>query len=228
MPTRPTVGITTDLTMSGDRLKADVSLAYAQRVADAGGVAVLLPPILELVEDHVRLCDGVILTGGDDPAMEPFGLPTHPAATRMHPQRQAYELALLRALERRPELPTLGICLGMQLMCLNAGGRLNQHLPDTLATAQAHRRALHVVRAEPGAPAWVRRCGDVWSNHHQAVDDAGRLAVIARSADGVIEAVHDPQRPHYIGLQWHPERTEDQAGGQAIFDAMVSACARRA
>ena len=64
--------------------------------------------------------------GGDDPRTEPFGEPTHPKATPVEPERQAFETALLEELQRRPGAPVLGVCLGMQMMALHAGGKLNQ------------------------------------------------------------------------------------------------------
>jgi putative glutamine amidotransferase len=222
----PIIGITTDIVDPGQGkpLKADCSLAYARDVAASGCVPVLLPPILELVPEHVRICQGFIFTGGDDPRMEPFGAATHPAAKPVHPDRQAYETRLLDLLAQdRPRTPVLGVCLGMQMMALHAGGGLNQHLPDTLATASVH-RGLHEIRCESrDEPRFRLVDGPVWSNHHQAVDRPGRLTVLARSPDGVIEAVADPGRPFYVGVQWHPERTPEPALGIAIFNYLAAA-----
>jgi putative glutamine amidotransferase len=223
---RPVVGITTDVVEgSGGRLRADCGLAYAQRVAAAGGLPVLLAAAPELVGEHIALCEGFVFTGGDDPRMESFGEATHPEAKPVHPLRQEYETALLRALgEARPQTPVLGVCLGMQMMALVAGGRLNQHLPETLATAGAH-RGIH--RIEPAAGAWPRRlgveAGEALSHHHQAVSDPGGLVVVARAEDGVIEGVADPGRAFYVGVQWHPERTEGAALGQGLFERLLSA-----
>ena len=49
----------------------------------------------------------LVLTGGDDPVTEPFGVPTHPAAVRVHPDRQAFETELLT--DAPAELPILGV-----------------------------------------------------------------------------------------------------------------------
>src|SRR5690242_4757214 len=117
----PIIGITTDVTDpgGGKPLRLDCSLAYARCVTAAGAVPVLLPPILESIHEHLRLFDGFVFTGGDDPRTEAFGAPTHPAAKPVHPDRQKYELALLEMLRsRRPGAPVLGVCLGMQMMTL--------------------------------------------------------------------------------------------------------------
>ncbi len=177
----------------------------------------------EFAARYLALCDAVIFTGGDDPATERYGEPTHPAAKVVHPDRQRFEEALLAALDEAREnaKPVMGICLGMQMMALHRGGALHQHLPDVLPTAVEHQNDhQHVVEPSPGAG--LPR-GTVASWHHQAVRDAGRLRVIARAADGVIEAVDDPARGFYLGVQWHPERTSDPKLGQELFDRLVKA-----
>lgn len=225
-PTTPfTIGITMDVVTTPEgRVKTDCSLAYAACVERAGAVPLMLPPLTASIPDQLRLCDGFILTGGDDPRMEHFGVPTHPRAKVIHPQRQEYELALLAELEKRSSTPVLGICLGMQLMALHRGGSLNQHLPDTLATHALHKQAEHDVYPVSGC-ALVGR-GRVWSNHRQAVSDPGRLKVAARSDDGVIEAVFDPAHRFFVGVQWHPERTSDERMGQRILNDLVSSIPR--
>ena len=242
---QPLIGITCDIVLGSAlggaavRERHQCPDTYVSAVVKAGGTPILLPPVPELAESHARLCAGLVFIGGDDPRTEGFGAPTHPAATPLHPRRQAYELALLAAIdrvsaERTAAAPaTLGICLGMQLMALHKGGMLNQHLPDTLATAARHVKDFqHPVIPEPGNHARAMPLSNapsgslVASNHHQAVSNPGSLRVIARSDDGVIEAVDDPARPFYVGVQWHPERTADGALGQAIFERLVAACRR--
>lgn len=229
---RPLIGITADVgphPVSG-RATCRVAMAYAECVTRAGGVAVVLPPIVGLVEDHLASCDGFVFTGGDDPRTEAFGHPTHPKASPMDAGRQEFEVALLRALEsQRPDAPVLGICLGMQLMSLVAGGSLDQHLPETLATHADHYSREHQVLPEPGGEAGGATVlgeairGTVASHHRQAVRDPGGLRVLARSHDGVVEAVADPKRKFCLGVQWHPERTASPQLGQDVFAALVRA-----
>ena len=225
-PPRPIIGIAPDLSEPRPgRLRAEVGLAYAQAIWDAGGMPLILPPIVELIPEQLFLCRGWVLTGGDDPSTEPFGAPTHPKATPVHPARQRYETALLQALTLRPQTPALGVCLGMQMMALAAGGTLDQHLPETLPTHEVHwANSVHPVHAEPrsGSPILLANAR-VTSHHRQAVRDPGAMRVIARSQDGVIEAIDHPGARFFLGVQWHPERTDDPALGQGIFSQLVAA-----
>lgn len=209
----PLIGITGDV--AGERIA--LRSTYVDAVVRAGGTPIVLAPFDGPVDGAIARLDGVVLTGGDDPDMSAWGVGTHPKARRMDPRRQRFELALLAALEARPDLPLLGICLGMQLLALHAGGALDQHLPDTLSTAADHwGDRLHRVDGPLGA-------GLVTSHHRQAVSDPGRLRVVARASDGVIEAVSDPCRAFGLGVQWHPERTSATDLGQSLFDRLVDA-----
>ena len=215
--TRPVIAITTNL----EDGRLSLRETYVKSVLAAGGLPVLAAPVPGSAATLLSRVDGVILSGGDDPAMEAFGAPTHPAANVIHPDRQAFELELLSCLEEMREVPILGICLGMQLMGLHGGGALDQHLPDTLASASDHwDGARHRIEGPFGE-------GEVSSHHRQALVDPGRFEVVARAHDGVIEAIADPNHPHRIGVQWHPERTDEPAMGFQVFERFLSACRSR-
>lgn len=211
----PLIGITTDLV--DDRCR--VAASYATRVREVGGLPVLLPCVPQCAAEYARRCDGIVFSGGDDPIMEQWGSTTHPLATKVHPRRQAFETALLAALDEGAT-PVLGICLGMQLLGLHRGGVLDQFLPETLDTAELHfPKTAHRVTGVLGE-------GLVQSHHRQALRDAGSLRVVATAVDGVIEAVRDEDRPFYLGVQWHPERTQDADLGTGLFRDLVRAAAR--
>lgn len=246
MPARPViVGVTCHAPRpsEGEPGRVNLRRGTLDAIVRAGGTPVLLPPLVEHAREHLRLCDAFVFTGGDDPRTEEFGAPgppTHPRATVMDPDRQRHEVTLLRLLrDEAPHKPVLGICLGMQLMALVAGGELNQCLDDDTPTHADHAPArqpglpgpdrVHPIAPEPGVRHPLLSNGQVNSWHRQAVRNPGSLRVLARAHDGVIEAVDDPSRPFYLGVQWHPERFAeaglDQASplGDGVFAAMCNA-----
>lgn len=217
-PRRPLVGISMDVAAGIPRLRRP----YLEAIDAAGGVPVPLPPVPEAAVRLLARCDALVLSGGDDPDVRVFGAAVHPKARLVHEDRQRTELALLGAADARPELPVLGICLGMQYLALAAGGHLDQHLPDTCPTADLHwNRRTHTVEGALGS-------GEVLSHHRQAIDDPGDLEVVGVAPDGVIEAVRDPRRRHALGVQWHPERTAEPAFGRDLLANLVAAAAEHA
>lgn len=212
-PFRPLVGVTCDLVDDQARLRR----TYFRSIQAAGGVGVALPSVPGAAAAILPRLDALVLSGGDDPDTTAFGEPVHAKATLVSPDRQACELEWLALVERtRPELPLLGICLGMQFMGLAAGGRLDQHLPDHLPTADLHWNGVeHEVTGE--------LAGRVFSHHRQALCDAGALDVVATAPDGVIEAIARRDRPFHVGVQWHPERTACVATGHGLFVRLVTA-----
>ena len=222
-PHRPLIAITSDLMIRNERPTAFLTMTYADAVVRAGGVPVVLPPAQYQTSDLISRFDAFIFSGGDDPRTESFGQPSHPAITPVLPDRQSFEYQLLTQLADHPDIPVLGICLGMQMLALCHHGMLNQHLPDTHTAHADHWEHNHEIHTSHPS---VVAAGQVYSKHRQAVSDPGDLRVVASSSDGVIEAIDCPDRRFTLGVQWHPERTKDHALGQSIFDQLITAASK--
>lgn len=174
-------------------------------------------------DDLLGRLDGLLLAGGADIDPQRYGSPVHPR-TVTRADRDAGELALLDA-ALRADLPVLGVCRGMQLLAVAAGGSLHQHLPEVCGHERHQpapgRYGDHPVTVVEGSTlhAILGPAAHVNSHHHQAVVDPGTLTVTARADDGVIEAVEDPARRFVLGVQWHPEELADLRLFEAFVDA---------
>src|SRR5262249_25637077 len=116
------------------------------------------------------------------------------------------------------------------------GGKLIQDIPSVVPNpafhddhGEAKQPVLHAVQLEPGSLV-ARLAGatsvEVNSFHHQAVAQAGRgRQAVATAPDGVIEAVEDTSGQFFVGIQWHPER-ENNDFAKAIFKAFIDAARR--
>jgi len=196
---------------------------YPQAVARAGGLPVHLPREADADAVVARL-DALVIAGGQDVDPRRYGRQPTSAGSRLDPDRDRFELALIEAaLARR--LPLLGICRGMQLLNVVHGGTLVddltpvQGVEHTLVVYPPHVR-VHAVELAPGT-ALRQLYGpaiEVNSFHHQAIGQLGDGIVAAGVApDGVIEAVELPSAPA-VGVQWHPEMLPDP---DPIFDWLL-------
>lgn len=217
---RPLIGICAGIEQARygawDEVVAMAPRSYPDAVQRAGGIAVLLPPDAQSAGDPGELLDrldALIVSGGTDLDPATHGSEPHPETKGANIDRDDFELALCRAALAR-EMPLLGICRGMQVMNVAAGGTLEQHLPDVLGHDR-HREALgewaeHEVRLEAGSLA-ARAAGaeelSVTSHHHQGLADLGDGVIASGWADGgeTVEAVEMPDREFALGVLWHPE-----------------------
>jgi putative glutamine amidotransferase len=231
---RPVIGIEADVDVNKiGRRFARVYEAYYQAAFEGGGNPVLLPP-LEGEEAALRaleVADAVVFVGGDDLPAEDYG--EEPlvcdTSSAVDGTRYRYGRALVRAAVSR-DRPVLGVCYGHQLLNVALGGALVQDIPIQLPGSLTHRievlDADHAVEIAPGSRleriAGTAR-GTVNSRHHQSVRTPGEgLTVVARSPDGIVEAVEGKGR-FLIGVQWHPERMGPGKLGWGLFAALVDA-----
>ncbi|WP_067507611.1 gamma-glutamyl-gamma-aminobutyrate hydrolase family protein [Actinoplanes sp. TFC3] len=226
---RPVIGITTYVEPATWGVWRDLPTAlvphdYVAAVSAAGGRVVLLPPD-DMDADILRVLDGLVLSGGADLAPDMYGAQAEPL-TVTRPERDSAEILLARVALAQ-DLPVLGVCRGMQLLAVAAGGALHQHLPDVLRH-EGHRPAPGVYGKQevsfiPGSrvAGLMGEDRSVHCYHHQGVADAGSLTVTGRTNDGLIEAVEDPEMTFVLGVQWHPEVVWDKR----IFGALVTAAA---
>ena len=226
--TRPVIGITAYREQAAwgvwDQPAVLIPASYVDHVVAAGGLPIVLPPAVEPDPQVLELLDGLVLAGGADLNPGLYGEAAHSETIGWRDDRDRGELAILDGALQR-DLPVLGICRGLQIMTVHAGGRLEQHLPDVVGHDQ-HRPAPGVFGVHPVtlveqslAHRVLGNTSTVKSYHHQGVADAWSLAVVGRADDGSIEAVEVHGRRFALGVLWHPEAGDDPR----LFEALVSA-----
>ncbi len=219
---KPVIGITPDVGESAARParpsvpRYELKVAYADAVLAAGGLPIILPYSEDenAPKQAIELCDALVITGGAfDIAPELYGVKKR--SDLLGPQkmgRTAYEQRVLRA-ALDADLPVLGICGGMQLLAVAAGGSLYQDIGDEVPGAFDHEQKMdprkpgHRVRIVEGSTLHSivgAREIQVNSTHHQAVKDAGSAKVCAVAPDNIVEAIELPGKLA-LGVQWHPE-----------------------
>jgi putative glutamine amidotransferase len=228
---RPLIGVTTSelrpsgattLRRQGEPPHPEMALGmtYLLAIERAGGVPVVLPPIVDDVGELLGRLDGVCLSGGPDLDPAAYDAPDrHAELGPTEPSLDAFELALARAALEHGT-PLLGICRGAQALNVACGGTLHQHIPG-------HRQpdpgptTTHEVEIVAGTRlAGLLGAGALAVNsfHHQAVDRLGRgLRIAARAPDGTVEAIEG--LGFALGVQWHAETLPDSR----LFEALVSA-----
>ncbi|QIK67181.1 gamma-glutamyl-gamma-aminobutyrate hydrolase family protein [Nocardioides sp. HDW12B] len=228
---RPLIGLTTyreTATWGIWDTTADVLPAvYARALEVAGAAVVLLPPQHPdggAPEAVVAALDGLVVTGGADVSPHRYADAPHERTQAWRDDRDAWELALLEAAAARA-LPVLGICRGMQVMAVAAGGRLEQHVPDRVGH-ENHSPGGDVFGEVAVAVREGTRVHDlvgdrltVRCHHHQGVLEHPGFDPVAWAADETLEAMERPGDRFEVAVQWHPEMVED-AG---LFRGVVAA-----
>jgi putative glutamine amidotransferase len=236
---KPLIGLTTQRWSSSQknpntRVQGEL-VSYIDAVLGAGGLPILIP--LSVQDDDLRELyghlDGVLLPGGGDIDPGRYEAERHATVHEIDPERDEAELWLARQAMADAK-PLFGICRGIQVMNVAAGGSLIQDIPSELPASEPHYfhhpqyaldHVAHMVQVEEGS-VLANVVGtpilQVNSRHHQAMRSvAPGLEVVGRAPDGVIEAVEIPGRPFALAVQWHPENLQAQPSMRALFERFV-------
>ncbi len=209
---RPLIGISTNI----DSKRIAVNTAYVQSVILSGGIPYMIPVTdnVEVLRQIVSRLDGIVFTGGEDIQPHYYGDTPHDKLEEVSPARDTFELMLMKMATDR-NIPTLGICRGLQLMNIAFGGTLYQDLPSQHPSTINHRQEnpgtipTHTVSVVKGSKlAEVIKQEELQVNtfHHQAIKKlAPGFKAVAWSPDSVIEAIEAYPVRSIMGVQFHPE-----------------------
>lgn len=226
---RPLIG----LTANHSDLDATLRDRYYKQIVAAGGTPVIIPPVAdkEVIVNTLEQLDGLILTGGAD--YNPLWMGEEPS-THLHGINRERDLAelLTARLAFNRQIPTLGICRGIQTLAIALGGKVAQDIqeeasPGTVIIKHAQdadrSEPTHSVRIADGSILSGIYEGEtihVNSFHHQAVAQPGpHFRITATAPDGTVEAIESTEHKAVMGVQWHPEWLEEE--GRRLFKWLV-------
>jgi putative glutamine amidotransferase len=216
-----------------------VSQAYVTALVAAGATPFIVPHLFSeaLLRPLYDRADGLLLAGGQDVDPSRYGAERHPALGYTEDGRDFIELTLARWALAEGK-PVLGVCRGMQLLNVAAGGTLVQDIGACCTTTINHDLGpaaprdhhAHDVRIAPGsrlAQSVGAASLSVNSLHHQAVETLGAgLAASAWAPDGIVEGIEGvAQTAFALGVQWHPESLARDAASDRLFASFAHACA---
>ncbi|MDM8534388.1 gamma-glutamyl-gamma-aminobutyrate hydrolase family protein [Clostridiaceae bacterium HSG29] len=199
-----------------------VSVDYSNAVERAGGLPFLIP-VLKYADDNVideiiSKVNGVIFTGGEDIDSSFYGVENIDEAEsimKSNKIRDEFEFRLLKSAIKLNK-PILAICRGIQLLNVYFGGTLFKDINteykteiEHLAPLDCKYRKIHEIEIDENSilfEIYNKKTIMVNSFHHQSIKDIGdSLKVIAKSEDGIIEAIINEKEGFILGLQFHPE-----------------------
>lgn len=222
-----------------NRVQQDqMGITYTTAVSKAGGLPFLIPldyPLKDLAVIR-EYFDGLLLIGGGDVETARYGGKDHPAVGGVWPIRDELECRLAN-LAYDSDWPVFGICRGVQVMNVAAGGKLYSDIPDQVPNVRfRHAQPVgtprdHIAHNVDILPNTKLRSIigkdtlPVNSFHHQAVSEPGcGMQISAYSEDGIPEALEIPEHRFAIGVQWHPECMQQYEDQMKLFRAFTDAC----
>lgn len=229
---KPIIGVTPGIAKNTIQLNHD----YISAIEENGGIPLILPPTSDeaIIKRFIELIDGAVFSGGPDIPPEFYGQRAHHTTKTMESIRFESDKRFIKAFLESGK-PALGICLGMQFSNVLTGGTLIQDIPELVGTKICHRNgemytnfhSVGIARGSLLAEILGTTTTRVISRHHQSVDKLGDLfQVVARSSDGVVEAIERRDGKFGIFVQWHPEshKDADPDHRNRIFSALIKAC----
>lgn len=156
----------------------------------------------EILDAQLKLCDGIIMPGGN--------------------KRFEYDNYICKYCEEN-DIPVLGICMGMQIMCNYKNDNKNIEIPNHYSTCLYK----HEIKLDKTSLFFqILKCEQIKVNsfHHYRVQNSGTLKSVAY-CDDIIEAVEDDTKKFFIGVQYHPERNLDNdIYSQSLFEYFINKC----
>ncbi len=210
----PVIGVSASRGSHGGSI---VSGTYIESILKAGGTPVIIPVMTDgkILRDILKNIDGLVMVGGDDVNPSFYKEKAIPKMNEIDSVRDVYDLVLLKLATDR-NIPVLGICRGEQIMNVAFGGTLYQDIPLQVKASnirhkqtEPREQGTHTITIDKDSKlASILGVNEykINSYHHQAVRKvAPGFRAVAKSTDGIVEAIEAYPNRALLGVQWHPE-----------------------
>lgn len=186
-----TIGIMTRIDLHNDKKILYIPHDIYKKISNNFNV-IIIPfdtnDTFEKIINNIKSCDGIILPGGDD--------------------IYELEIELVKYLYDN-DIPTLGICLGMQTMAAALGAKF---LPNSLNNHKSKETYVHKINIKENSLLFkIINNKDIMVNsrHKDSIVNP-KLNIGALSDDNIIEEIEDTNKKFFVGVQWHPENLDDE------------------
>lgn len=220
---KPKIGITCYMDTVSNVKYNMLSTFNTNAVLKAGGIPVIFPASSddEIISNYLDIVDGVYFTGGEDISPILLNEEPSPYIGKLSYDRDIFEIKLFKEAAKR-DIPILGVCRGMQLINIAAGGKNYQDIYKEHEGVSCHNPKadmqdyFHNVYLEKGSiiseiyKDFNNRLM-VNSSHHQAVKiPAEGFKVTGRAKDNIIECIESIKNTFILATQWHPEYLQEK------------------
>ncbi|MEA3500394.1 MAG: gamma-glutamyl-gamma-aminobutyrate hydrolase family protein [Candidatus Marinimicrobia bacterium] len=224
---KPIIGINMDCTIKGDRLWYRIPENYINSIVEAGGVPRLFPIYYneKFISEQINECNGFLFMGGGDYPAKYYEMESDSNEDPMLKQRADYDIKIANMV-LNTKLPVLGICGGCQLINIVNGGKM-------ILNIEGHGRgkdvyhSVNIVKDGILKDLFKKNKLRINSGHHQSIDQnfiSKKLKITAMTDDGIVEAIEGINERFLLGLQWHPERSDDEEQRKIIFNRFIKEC----
>ena len=193
---KPIIGIISRKSLSDSNKNIDIVYKdIYNAILNSGGIPIGIPNETNILE-YLNICKGIIFQGGD--TIEKFNLNT------------------IKILKEK-DIPTLGICLGMQEMFYE-----NNDL-----NIKNHKNTIHEVNIKKETLLYkiLNKEKIIVNSRHKSSLYNTNYIISSISPDNIIESLEDNNQKFFLGLQWHPETIyKTNPNSRLIFDYFIKIC----
>lgn len=213
----------------------EMNKSFIYAVEQSQAIPIGIPSVMteNEMDNYLAILDGVIFTGGED--ISPFLYGEEPIleTKELNIKRDRSEYRFMEKVFER-KVPAFAVCRGMQLANAVNGGNLYQDIPSqkpdsiihlpNISNPENFKKQYHSIDIKEGSHlAQVLGTSHIVNSyHHQGIKElAPCFDITAQAKDGIIEAVETKNDHFFIGVQFHPEFTEDSDSFQNLFNYFV-------